>query len=190
MNTFEQHIRNLVPELGNTTIITTNCFDVAFKVLDLIKAGNIPDPGDEYLLILLSGLYYAKLPDGSCAINISQDLANLLTDEELRAATLHEVGHLVNEDHKHVEVGDFFVNKDELEIRADRYALDQGVTAECLWSSILKITEQSIRQTCAWKSIVQNKKMKVASVDAAVQEAIAMVPKLEASRYNALFPNS
>ena len=189
MNTFEQHIRNLVPELGNTTIITTNCFDVAFKVLDLIKAGNIPDPGDEYLQILLSGLYYAKLPDGSFAIIISQDLTNLLTDEELRAATLHEVGHLVNEDHKHIEVGDFIVNKDELEIRADRYALDRGVTAECLWSSILKVTEQSVRQTYAWKIIVQNKKMKV-SVDAAVQEAIAMVPKLAASRYNALFPNS
>lgn len=190
MNKFEQRIRNLVPELGDIRLNTRNCFDQGLEVVAAVQNGLCPDPGDGYLMVLMAGIFYAYNPDQTVSIGVSQDVTDILNDDEIRALVLHELGHVHNEDYRKAVADQAWLDNSAAEVAADRYAIDCGVDPKVLWEAVVKITAFAVRRVIAWKIVVQNISASNFNVDVAIQATINNTHILEAARYQALFPNS
>ena len=107
----------------------------------LLEAGNI-----SLASMFFTGIYYFQdiAPDGGFfeRVVVNEEILNLLNKEELHAALLHEVGHIRKEHSEKVrESGTKVTNlSSELELEADRWALDHGAQPLALASALLKLT--------------------------------------------------
>lgn len=183
MNKFEQRVRNLVPELGDILLQTGNSFDIALHYRRLLKESNMSTDNDLYFMVVLTGVYAFKTIEGLIAINCSQDISDILNDEQLRGAVLHELGHIKRGDLEG-SVNRVEDNEDN-EIAADRFALDHGVKAIDLLNAVSTLTIYGVNQLTAWKKIVDNC-TKVRKAEKGIQAALDQLPRLMGKRYEAL----
>jgi hypothetical protein len=187
MNNFRAKLISLVPELANYELETGNAMDKMIFTHNTIVANNIPNPGDGYYLCTLTGISVERTPEGKVLINVSNDLVDVLTDEQMRGLILHEVGHLRNGD---MEEGNIkpnsYVNEADREIAADRYALDNGVSKEDLMSAIVAVTQHGLRQFITWLRFMVGRDFSLADEEKAIAAVVGNFPIHEAARYNAL----
>lgn len=173
MNNFEQRIRNLVPEIpANVNIHTGNMTDALLGFRELCKQHKLPTPAPEYILVLMSGVYLAAMPDGTIVLSLSQDVGQYLNDQQIRAIALHELAHYVNEDYK-VGTASYtgeLLDSDQAEIRADRYALDRGVDPAVMLETVLRVTEHGMRQCFAIRQIMRGEKINQDEIETAVSD--------------------
>ena len=110
----------------------------------LLEAGNIRLASMFYV-----GIYYFQdiAPDGGFfeRVVINEEILNLLNEEELHAALLHEVGHLKKGHSEKVRMsGSKITNlSSELELEADRQAVDHGADPLALASALDKLTKRA-----------------------------------------------
>lgn len=115
------------------------------KTVDiLLEAGNIRLASMFYV-----GIYYFQdiAPDGGFfeRVVVNEEILNLLNEEELHAALLHEVGHLKKGHSEKVRMsGSKITNlSSELELEADRWAVDHGADPLALASALEKLTKRA-----------------------------------------------
>lgn len=183
MNKFQQRVYNLVPELGEIKVVTGNCFDSALAIKRAMEEAGMPTDNENYFITILSGVYTMFDTNGETKIACSQDIGEMLPDNQLRAVILHEVAHIRNGDMK--PGNEIVTINEDFEIKADRYALDRGVSVIDLLNAITTVTVYSIRQMAAWKIIVEGVKGKC-DVEYGVREALKDLPALMGKRFEAL----
>ena len=110
----------------------------------ILEAGNVRLASMFYI-----GVYYFQDigPDGEFfeRIVVNEEVQDLLTEEELRAALLHEVGHIKKgHSEKAKTSGSNITNlSSELELEADRWAVDHGADPMALASALTKLTKRA-----------------------------------------------
>lgn len=188
MNKFEQRIRNLVPEIpAEVNIHTGNMTDALLGFRALCKEHKLPTPSPEYILVLMSGVYLAAMPDGTIVLSLSQDVGQYLTDNQIRAMALHELAHFVNEDYKKGTTPGELYNVEQAEVRADRFALDHGVDPQDMLDGILLVTEHGMRQCFAVRQIMRGEKISQDEIETAVSDFRANAWNSSPQRFRALY---
>lgn len=110
----------------------------------LLEAGNISLASMFYI-----GVYYFQDigPDGEFfeRIVVNEEILSLLTEEELRAALLHEVGHLKKGHSERARASGSKITNlySELELEADKWAVDHGADPLALASALDKLTKRA-----------------------------------------------
>lgn len=110
----------------------------------LLEAGNV-----QLASMFYTGVYFFQDigPDGEYfeRVVVNEEILSLLTEEELRGALLHEVGHLRKGHPEKVrESGTKVTNlSSELELEADRWAYDNGANPLALASALEKLSKRA-----------------------------------------------
>lgn len=110
----------------------------------LLEAGNI-----QLASMFFTGVYYFQDigPDGKLfeRVVVNEEILSLLTEEELRGALLHEVGHLRKGHSERVKAsGSKITNlSSEMELEADRWAVDHGADPLALASALVKLSKRA-----------------------------------------------
>ena len=118
--------------LHSDPVIKSKITDLAFKTLGCFAYHYTTEQAQQ----ASEALGY-KVPSGDHIVLIEDFLVDL-SDEEQEAVLAHELGHIVHGHLKNLtETG--ILNNLELELEADRYALEKGKTGKQLVSAITKL---------------------------------------------------